>query len=56
MIPDTGGFFLTDFVIPQHRNLPINLALAEMGDDHGREPPTRKSDVVLSISRWALAK
>ena len=51
------GRFLFDRVCdPQHRNLPINLTLAEMGDDHGRETPPRKSDVVLSISRWPLAK
>jgi hypothetical protein len=56
MIPDAGGFFFDRFCDHQHRNLPINLTLAEMGDDHGRETPPRKSVIVLSISRWPLAE
>src|SRR5262249_3396152 len=51
-----GRFLFDRFCDPQHRNLPINLALAEMGNDHGRETPPRKSVVVLSISRWPLAE
>ena len=51
-----GRFLFDRFCDPQHRNLPINLALAEMGDDHGRETPPRKSVVVLSISGWPLAE
>jgi hypothetical protein len=51
-----GRFLFDRFCDPQHRNLPINLAIAEMGDGHGRETPPRKSDVVLSISRWPLAQ
>src|SRR5262249_40558906 len=51
-----GRFLFDRFCDHQHRNLPINLTLAEMGDDHGRETPPRKSVVVLSISRWPLAE
>src|SRR5262245_43945749 len=51
-----GRFLFDRFCDDQHRNLSINLALAEMGDGHGRETPPRKSVVVLSISRWPLAE
>ena len=57
MVDDSryGRFLFDRFCDPQDRNLPINLALAEMGDDHGREPPPRKSDVVLNNpSRFEL--